>query len=232
LKRLGVDTDTAVNGQEAVERCQQETGYDLVLMDCQMPVMDGFDATQAIRERERGGRIPIIALTANAMESDRQKCLDAGMDDHLSKPFKQNDLAGAFRRWLTPVPGPREKVEASMDWEDPDEPAGTPAIEKEAYNYLREALGEEDFTELISVYLENTANTINEMPRVCASADGKTLERQAHSTKSASANVGAMILSGMAKELEVQLRAGELAGAQGRIVALQAEFERVRRELE
>ncbi|MCP4044175.1 MAG: response regulator [Gammaproteobacteria bacterium] len=230
LKKLGVEADTAVNGREAVECCQQETGYDLVLMDCQMPEMDGYDATRAIRGQ--GKSIPIIALTANALESDRQKCLDAGMDDYLSKPFKQNDLAGVFRRWLTPVPGPTEKVEESMDWEDPDEPAGNPAIEKDVFNYLREALGEEDFAEVISAYLEDTSNTINEMLRAYASADGKTLERLAHSSKSASANVGAMTLSGMAKELEAQARGGELTGAQRRIDALQAEFERVRRELE
>ncbi|MCP4043749.1 MAG: response regulator, partial [Gammaproteobacteria bacterium] len=205
----------------AVECCQQETGYDLVLMDCQMPEMDGYDATQAIREREQGGRIPIIALTANAMESDRRKCLDAGMDDYLSKPFKQNDLAGVFHRWLSPATmdsWPREKVAVGLDREDPDEPAGTPAIEKEAFNYLREALGEDDFAEVILAYVADTADIINEMPRACESADGKTLERLAHSTKSASANVGAMILSGMAKELEAQLRDGELAGAQERIV--------------
>ncbi len=140
--------------------------------------------------------------------------------------------------WATPslqtprCPRPLPLVLLTSSAQRGDAPAGTPAIEKEVFNYLREALGEEDFAEVISVYLEDTANTINEMPRACASADGKTLERQAHSTKSASANVGAMILSGMAKELEAQLRAGELAGAQERIVAIQAEFERVRRELE
>ncbi|MCP4042860.1 MAG: response regulator, partial [Gammaproteobacteria bacterium] len=103
LRNLGVDADTAVNGRQAVEGCEQGGKYDLVLMDCQMPEMDGFDATRAIRKREQGGHIPIIALTANAMESDRRKCLDAGMDDYISKPFKQDELANALRAWLTPA---------------------------------------------------------------------------------------------------------------------------------
>ncbi|MCP4043925.1 MAG: Hpt domain-containing protein [Gammaproteobacteria bacterium] len=114
----------------------------------------------------------------------------------------------------------------------PVEQAGAPAIEQDLLNNLHEALGEEDFAEVISVYLESTAEIINEMPQAYEFADSKTLERLAHSCKSASANVGAMTLSGMAKELEAQLRKGELAGAQVRIDALQEEFERARRELE
>ncbi|MCP4043318.1 MAG: response regulator, partial [Gammaproteobacteria bacterium] len=186
--------------------------------------------------------IPIIALTANAMESDRRKCLDAGMDDYISKPFKQDELANALRAWLTPASmarGATKKPEAEIDIdidididrEVPVEPSGNPAIDKGVFNNLLEVLGERDFTEVIAVYMEDTADTINKLSRACESADVKTLERLAHSTKSVSANVGALTLSGMAKELEAQARGGELVGAQMRIDALQAEFERVRREL-
>ncbi len=236
LRNLGVDAGTAVNGRQAVEGCEQGGKYDLVLMDCQMPEMDGFDATRAIRKREQGGHIPIIALTANAMESDRRKCLDAGMDDYISKPFKQDELANALRAWLTPASmarGATKKPEAEIDIdrEVPVEPSGNPAIDKGVFNNLLEVLGERDFTEVIAVYVEDTADTINKLSRACESADVKTLERLAHSTKSASAKVGALTLSGMAKELEAQARGGELVGAQMRIDALQAEFERVRREL-
>jgi signal transduction histidine kinase/DNA-binding response OmpR family regulator len=104
LLRLGYQTDVVGNGQEAVESVKN-VPYDLVLMDCQMPVMDGFEATRAIRERENGARhTRIVAVTANAMEGDRERCLDAGMDDYLSKPFRAGDLRRVLDRWLGTEP--------------------------------------------------------------------------------------------------------------------------------
>ena len=99
LRKLGIEADTAEDGREAVERCRLYR-YDLVLMDCQMPVLDGFDATRCIRDLGGDHQPTIVALTANAMESDRERCLAAGMDDYISKPFRQKDLAAAFERWL------------------------------------------------------------------------------------------------------------------------------------
>jgi CheY-like chemotaxis protein len=99
LRKLGVEIDTAENGEEAVAQCRAN-GYDLILMDCQMPILDGFEATRRIRALGGEGRPAIVALTANAMESDRERCLAAGMDDYISKPFRQQDLIDAFERWL------------------------------------------------------------------------------------------------------------------------------------
>ncbi len=104
VRKLGVEVDTAENGEEALERCRT-TDYALILMDCQMPVLDGFAATARIRELGGPHRPVIVALTANAMESDRQRCIAAGMDDYISKPFRQKDLSAAFERWLEAVPG-------------------------------------------------------------------------------------------------------------------------------
>jgi signal transduction histidine kinase/CheY-like chemotaxis protein len=102
LLRLGYQADVAGNGQEAVEAVLG-LPYDLVLMDCQMPVMDGFEATRVIREREGAGRHTcIVAVTANAMEGDRERCLAAGMDDYLSKPFRAGDLRRILERWIAP----------------------------------------------------------------------------------------------------------------------------------
>jgi CheY-like chemotaxis protein len=105
LKGFGCQVEVANNGLEAVDALERRS-FDLVLMDCHMPELDGFAATRAIRERERAGgtrRVPIIALTANAMEGDRERCLAAGMDDYLSKPFKHSQLQEAVARWTLPA---------------------------------------------------------------------------------------------------------------------------------
>jgi CheY-like chemotaxis protein len=99
LSKLGLKADIAENGREAVEHFAPDT-YDLILMDCQMPEMDGYRATQSSRAIEGGKHIPIVALTANVMESDRQKCIDAGMSDYLAKPFKLRELQSLLEDWL------------------------------------------------------------------------------------------------------------------------------------
>jgi CheY-like chemotaxis protein len=101
LEQLGCTCTIAVNGRQAVRLLSEPNDFSMVLMDCQMPVMDGYEATRRIRAQEgqRGGRIPIMALTANAMAGDRELCLEAGMDDFLSKPFQLGALADKLRRW-------------------------------------------------------------------------------------------------------------------------------------
>jgi two-component system sensor histidine kinase/response regulator len=106
LDKLGCRVDMAANGKEAVEMWEK-LPYDLILMDCQMPEMNGLEATQAIREREdqdKRSRIPIVAMTASAMQGDRDLCLAAGMDDYLSKPVKSTDLQSLLERWVRCVP--------------------------------------------------------------------------------------------------------------------------------
>ena len=105
LEGAGCRVTVAANGRLAVEESLRQP-FRLVLMDCQMPELDGFEATREIRLRESAGttRVPIVALTANAMVGDRTRCLAAGMDDYLSKPFKRNDLLTMLRRWIDPSP--------------------------------------------------------------------------------------------------------------------------------
>jgi CheY-like chemotaxis protein len=112
LKKLGCQVDHAENGRIACERTAQHN-YDLVFMDCQMPELDGFEATRLIRERERASnqRTPIIALTANAMSEDRERCLQAGMDDYITKPYSERDFAQALQRWRRPQAAPAVGME-------------------------------------------------------------------------------------------------------------------------
>lgn len=99
LTRFGCQADVALNGREAILAWQTKS-YDLILMDCQMPEMDGFTATREIRRQEGPGRhTPIVALTANALDEERQKCFEAGMDDHLAKPFRRSDLKRMLEKW-------------------------------------------------------------------------------------------------------------------------------------
>ncbi|KAA3618931.1 MAG: response regulator [Calditrichaeota bacterium] len=110
LEKAGCRVEVAENGQEALTKVTS-TEYDLIFMDCQMPVMDGFDATRNIRKMENGKkRHPIVALTANAMEGDREKCLDSGMDDYLTKPVDKNDIAKMILKWTGGMPGDGEAV--------------------------------------------------------------------------------------------------------------------------
>jgi CheY-like chemotaxis protein len=114
LTRLGCSVEIAENGAEAVEKFKQQPAWDIILMDCQMPVMDGFKATAAIRELEgEGARTPIVAATANALMGEREKCLEAGMDDYLPKPISREALEAVLQRWLTAAPenGERDSEE-------------------------------------------------------------------------------------------------------------------------
>ena len=99
LKHLGYRVDAVDNGRQALEALERQR-YDLVLMDCQMPEIDGYQATQRIRERETGERVPIVALTAHAMKGDREKCIAAGMDDYIAKPYREETLDAVLTSWL------------------------------------------------------------------------------------------------------------------------------------
>jgi CheY-like chemotaxis protein len=99
VQKLGYHVNLVTNGREAIEALSHDD-YGLIFMDCQMPEMDGFEACREIRKTETGFRIPIVAITANAMKGDRERCLAAGMDDYVSKPFKQDDLRVVIERWM------------------------------------------------------------------------------------------------------------------------------------
>ncbi len=221
LGKLGFETEVAQNGRQALQYLEQ-ADYDIILMDCQMPEMDGYQATREIREREQTGRIPIIAVTANVQESDRKKCLEAGMDDFLSKPFSREDLVEVLSRWL-PQYGSRETamnaggVSASLK-------VKTVSVDHATLETLREVMGEEDFAELLPTYVASTENSLKLLLQHQPQGELAEIERLAHSLKSSSASIGARHLSALAKDLEQQAREGKTEDLKTAIDALHDEF--------
>ena len=251
---LGVDCDTAGNGEAALLR-MSTSRYDMVLMDCQMPVMDGYTATRRWRAGEQaasdGNHLPIIAMTANAMAGDRQKCIDAGMDDYLAKPVTRAELERCLHRWWRqpatrgprhdPAPAvtatpPSMTVAAAVPEEivmSPLEPLpaeGTDpvlcaAIDPEVIDELRAALGNE-VERLINVFLDDTPMLIARLEAAALAPDLEMLREVAHSLKSSSANLGAMALSGAAKRVELGARMGTLDRPAVAVAMVSSEFAR------
>jgi len=223
LLKLGCDVDLTLNGQEALDYFEKNS-YDIVFMDCQMPRMDGYKATTEIRRMENiraGTRIPVIALTANALTGDREKCLAAGMDDYISKPFSQRQIAKVLKTWL-PVEAQQAKVEMDSAVTPARGGAGSGELGEEFIN--RKALeniralqieGEPDIlTRIINLYLKDTPVQLNELYQAIRANDAMEVRSIAHSLKSSCANLGAMSLSTIFKEMENKGLTDSLQGAE------------------
>jgi signal transduction histidine kinase/CheY-like chemotaxis protein len=233
---LGCHADTAVHGEIALQKMRDEH-YDAVLMDCQMPVLDGYSATRRWREHETtsgAARLPIIAMTANAMAGDRQRCLDAGMDDYLSKPIARDELAACLRRWCKPasaasVPGTCSTVATAMlETASSTPPAmSLPVLERGVLDELREIAGGETAT-IIDVFLDDAAPLVRQLQEAAVASNLDQLRELAHSLKSSSANVGAMALSAAARRVELDARAGTLERPAVMVALIIAEFARAR----
>jgi CheY-like chemotaxis protein/HPt (histidine-containing phosphotransfer) domain-containing protein len=256
LSLAGLDVDAAENGQEALDRLKLNP-YALVLMDCQMPVMDGYTASRERRriEAQSGlARVPIIAMTANAMIGDREKCLDAGMDDYLTKPLDRQKLTATLTHWLqqspyrgsaapaaalpsaaaSVVPAARQAVPpagavrppAATPAPAPVVAASGPALDKTVVEDLREVMGDE-FLSLIRVFLEDTPRTLERLQAAAATGEIPPMIAAAHSLKSTSANLGALEMSELARQIEHGGRAGTLSNPPVAVARLVAEFIRV-----
>jgi PAS domain S-box-containing protein len=201
LARIGYRADFANNGCEALHSVQRQR-YDVVFMDMHMPEMDGLEATRRIRALDVQGVRPwIVALTANAMQEDRRICLAAGMDDFVSKPIQGGDL----RRALLKVPNARN-MSAEPEPVLPDDTFTAP-------DYLTEMLSEDSDSaaELVQLFLEDTASSLNAMDAALASADSGRVSRLLHSIKGSSAQMGALTMSNACAELERGAGAGDLS---------------------
>lgn len=226
LERLGLDALTAGDGQQALDILASEA-VDVVLMDCQMPVLDGFAATRMWRERELGtGRhVPVIALTANAMKGDRERCVAAGMDDYLAKPYTGDELQMVLGRWLP--------VERRMRLPRPVAPE--PGVERQAVDpgafekirALSPAGGDHLVGQVIDAYLKAAGREWARFDKALARGDEEVMATAAHALKSGSFNVGATQFAGLCSEIEQLCRADRVDELPPLVDALRGEWRRV-----
>jgi CheY-like chemotaxis protein len=271
LESLGYHTDLAPNGQAGLDALASKS-YALVLMDCQMPEMDGFEATRLIREREAAAdtslspqspvlnpqdpelrtlnssppHVPIIALTANMMEGDREKCLAAGMNDYLGKPYTQEQLQAVLLRWLpNTLPLQQVRVVGQTNRETslssvPSQPttlaSGDQAqpIDPRAIEQIRalQRPGAPDILhKVIATYLQEAPQLLDAVRQAVAKDDAQALHHAAHSLKSTSAMLGAHTLAGLCKQLEALGHTHTTVNAAPLFAAVEAEYESVRTAL-
>jgi two-component system, sensor histidine kinase and response regulator len=231
LRKLGCAVSIACNGVEGVAAVLAG-GFDLVLMDCQMPLLDGFDATRQIRQHEAGDtrRLPVIALTANALAGDREACLAAGMDDYLSKPLDPAALAACIGRWAPRLPG---TAPGAGDSEATSVPApaaplrddAEPTIDLAALRELTD--GDADFErELLDVFVSSGDTALAALIAALGDADLPSVRRHAHTLKGASANLRARPLAARAQALEAAAAAGDLGRCRETFGELERDYRR------
>jgi PAS domain S-box-containing protein len=227
LEMLGLHADCVSNGKEAIALLSHQN-YDIVLMDCQMPILDGYETTKQLRQREGIHRHTIvIALTAHALPSDRDKCLAAGMDDYLSKPLDQEALGAMIERWANYKPKP--EVNNTLE-------LSTISMENAPLDLQRLhklSKGKLSFQQrLVQTFVENADPGLQQIRLALQNNDCETIEQQAHRIKGASANVGVLLMPDLAAQLERQAREKALEGASDKLEALENHLEQVKTFLE
>jgi len=263
LSKLGYEADVANHGAEAVEAVT-ERSYGAVLMDCQMPVMDGFEATREIRRTQGNGeRVPILAMTANGLVSDRKIALSSGMDDYISKPVMADELRDMLNRWIEPETGEgsrsptgaAEKEQpapavSQMDQpmsspdspsplspSEPSEPSadnGQPAIDESVLEELRSFQcddGPDILTELIDIFLEDTPPRLAAMSAAMGTSESAVAEAEGHALKSSCAQLGALGLSEICRQIEQAGKVDSIATARPLVEEALIEFRRVEQAL-
>lgn len=213
LESLGYKADVVANGQEVLDLLQQ-VRYDLILMDCQMPVMDGYEATRRLRQQERrsGHRTVVIAITANAMQEDRERCLQAGMDDYLSKPVLKEDLQRLLNHWSQLIAqsaggssnqAASEAASPSSPGRDRDPSSPTLPYPIDSAYLDQVSGGDRGFQrELLQVFIQDCETQLPQLRQAIAGYDAERMRRIAHRLKGASSNVGANAFCQVVRELE------------------------------
>ncbi len=223
LSNLGFTADVAADGREAIEALGNRD-YDLVLMDCQLPEMDGYEATRLIRQPNspvRNHSVPIVAMTANAMAGDREKCLAAGMNGYLSKPVQASMLEEAIEQW-TAAGGPgREPLPLPAEIPSP----ATPAV-FDGEDLVERLMGNEELARhVVRRFLADLPEQFAALSQAVAAGDSGAVAQAAHAIKGAAANTGGAQLRALAWKVEQLGRAGDLAGAAATLPDLSASFD-------
>ena len=235
LKKLGYGADVANNGKEAVDMLKVAP-YDLIFMDCMMPVMDGYEATRVIRDPASGvlfPDIPIIAMTAHAMKGDREKCLAAGMNDYISKPFQPSELAGVIERWTGAANGGPDTGNLLPAAPAEDMPPQS-SVEVLDWDTLVQALmGDEGFAlELVAGFLDDFHRQVSILKDAVASGNADQVRSVAHTMKGATSNIRALALSKTASDIEAAGRDRELADVDSLIRDLEDRFNLLKQEVD
>lgn len=237
LNILGLSVEVAENGKQALDLLDHMT-FDVVLMDCQMPKVDGYTATRmrrALEIKHKLKRIPIIAMIASAMTSDAERCMKIGMDDYLWKPLNRELLENTLRKWLPAGAQSRGRAAAAVTGTfspqgltAPPFPKGV-ALDREIVDDLREVMGEE-FVELVTIYLEDAPKNLTMLLDAADRGDVRAMVSPAHTLKATSADVGAIVLADIARRIEHGARAGDLSDPQGISRSARIEFQRAAQE--
>ena len=242
LQHLGLSSTLAADGQQALAALERED-VDLVFMDCQMPVMDGYEATRQIRSGTapvRNPQIPIIAMTANAMQGDRENVLAAGMNDYLAKPMDLAQVVAVVRRWLpeaqaTDNAAPPDTHTAALSPPDADADveakADAPVVFDEVALSERLMGDRALIRRIIAAFVPDMASQIAALVEQAAAGEYDQVARTAHKIKGAAANVGAMALSAQALVLEQAAKSGDAQQLRAGLEPLQTGFEALQREL-
>ncbi len=235
LEKLHVEADAVADGVEALEALAR-TSYDLLLMDCLMPRMDGYETTRRIRAMEGALRnVPIVAVTANAMKGDREKCLEAGMNDYLAKPVSRFALAKMLEKWL-PLPdttGALQCTDSGRKAPIPEEETTPEGIVWDRSVLLHRLDGDEELTdEIAAEFLEDIPDEFAALAAALASGDLLSAGRHAHTVKGTSASVGGEALRAVAFETEKAAKAQDAEAASAAFRKMEFEFGRLKENME
>ena len=224
LRKFGCRVEVAVNGRAGVQAAS-ERRFDMILMDCQMPEMDGFEATAAIRHAQAGGaaRVPIIALTANAVAGDRERCLAAGMDDYLSKPFTGAELHAVLARWLGRAMAAHDPVPVPV-------PIQATVIEEKTLASIRAIGGDDLLARVIRLFSADSPALLQAVHHAIAGRNVEAVASAAHALRSVSLNLGAVALGDICNRIERDARRGVIAD--DRSLRLDSEYDAARAVLE
>ncbi|MCP3963754.1 MAG: response regulator [bacterium] len=234
LTDLGFLAEAVANGAEVLEALESRR-FDAVLMDCQMPELDGYEATRRIRRDEGAeNHLPVIAMTAHAMKGERQRCLDAGMDDYISKPFTEERLATVLDHWLGVVAQPLGVVAQPLGVETPSLGVETPSLgveKREPEIVIVHGRAPSLRHKTIEIFLRQTPEKLEALRQAVAAGDAKTAMKTAHSLIGNAGFMGARRLSQLCRDLEDLTSRADLAECAGRLAEIEDEFQRVAAEL-